>query len=173
MTRQHLHLHIEKLHTAHSARCGANSFPQVVVARPMTDLCATCQNNSAAIVRSVNLSEEEKSEVMLLKAIIRTHTHTLSLTYKALKTAEDYLMRYPTHTIHYTLVPCTSRQQGSVPFLVSVVKDCPDRSITSFMRLQIQEKGPTHNQLSAPLPCSPLDGGNTSTPEYRQLCRAE
>ena len=35
----------------------------VVVARPMTDLCATCQKNSAAIIRSVNLSEEEKSEV--------------------------------------------------------------------------------------------------------------
>ena len=35
----------------------------VVVAWPMTDLCATCQKNSAAIIRSVNLSEEEKSEV--------------------------------------------------------------------------------------------------------------
>ena len=35
----------------------------VIVARPMTDLCAVCQKNSAAIIRSVNLSEEEKSEV--------------------------------------------------------------------------------------------------------------
>ena len=38
-------------------------FLQHVVARPMTNLCATCQKNSAAIIRSVNLSEEEKSEV--------------------------------------------------------------------------------------------------------------
>ena len=51
--------------------------------------------------------------------------------------------RFTTHTIHYNLVPCTSRQQGNVPFLVFVVKGCPDRSITSLMRLLIQEKGPT------------------------------
>ena len=35
----------------------------VVVCKPMTDLCATCQQNSTAIVRSINLSEEEKSQV--------------------------------------------------------------------------------------------------------------
>ena len=34
-----------------------------VIARPMTDLCWTCQQNSTAIVRSTNLSEAEKSEV--------------------------------------------------------------------------------------------------------------
>ena len=38
-------------------------LPHVVVAKPMTDLCWTCQRNSTAIVRSANLSEEEKSEV--------------------------------------------------------------------------------------------------------------
>ena len=38
-------------------------LPHVIVARPMTDLCWTCQQNSTAIIRSVNLSEEEKSEV--------------------------------------------------------------------------------------------------------------
>ena len=31
----------------------------------MTDLCLVCQQNSTAIVRSANLSEEEKSEVGL------------------------------------------------------------------------------------------------------------
>lgn len=35
----------------------------VVVCKPMTDLCAICQKNSAAILRSCNTSEEEKSEV--------------------------------------------------------------------------------------------------------------
>ena len=35
----------------------------VVVCKPMTDLCSTCQKNSAAIIRSVNLTEEEKSQV--------------------------------------------------------------------------------------------------------------
>ena len=38
-------------------------LPHVVVARPMTDLCWTCQQNSTAIVRSAGLSEAEKSEV--------------------------------------------------------------------------------------------------------------
>ena len=40
-----------------------NFLADVVVCKPMTDLCATCQKNSAAIVRSFNMSEEQKSEV--------------------------------------------------------------------------------------------------------------
>ena len=40
-----------------------NFLSDVVVAKPMTDLCATCQKNNTAIVRSRNMSEEEKSEV--------------------------------------------------------------------------------------------------------------
>ena len=35
----------------------------VVVCKPTTDLCETCQRNSTAIVRSFNKSEEGKSEV--------------------------------------------------------------------------------------------------------------
>ena len=42
-----------------------NFLGDVVVCKPMTDLCATCAKNSAAIVRSFNLSEEEKSEVCI------------------------------------------------------------------------------------------------------------
>ena len=38
-------------------------LPQIVVARPMTDLCLTCQQNSTAIIHSANLCEEVKSEV--------------------------------------------------------------------------------------------------------------
>ena len=36
--------------------------PNVVVAKPMTDLCVTCQENTAKLVRSANLPECEKSE---------------------------------------------------------------------------------------------------------------
>ena len=36
--------------------------PYVVVARPMTDLCWMCQRNNGHILKSGNLSEEEKSE---------------------------------------------------------------------------------------------------------------
>ena len=36
-------------------------FPNVIVAKPMTDLCALCQQNTAKLQRSVNLPDEEKS----------------------------------------------------------------------------------------------------------------
>ena len=36
-------------------------FPNVVVAKPMTDLCFTCQQNTSKLVRAANLPEEEKS----------------------------------------------------------------------------------------------------------------
>ena len=47
-------------------RCWKQFLPHVIVARPMTDLCWTCQQNSTAIIRSVNLNEEEKSEVCIV-----------------------------------------------------------------------------------------------------------
>ena len=59
-TRQHLRLSV-----AYFTLCQVwrRFLQHVIVARPMTDLCAVCQKHSAAIIRSVNLSEEEKSEV--------------------------------------------------------------------------------------------------------------
>ena len=36
--------------------------PGVVVAKPMTDLCLTCQQNTSKLVRSANLPDREKSE---------------------------------------------------------------------------------------------------------------
>ena len=40
-------------------------IPQIMVMKPMTDLCWVCQQNSATIMRSANIPEEEKSEVKL------------------------------------------------------------------------------------------------------------
>lgn len=37
--------------------------PQILVTKPMSDLCWICQKNSTAIMRSANLPEEEKSAV--------------------------------------------------------------------------------------------------------------
>ena len=60
---------------SNSARCVSystfckvwrNFLSHIVICTPMTDLCATCQKNNAAIIRAVNLSEEEKSEVRIL-----------------------------------------------------------------------------------------------------------
>ena len=36
-------------------------LPHILTARPMTDLCWTCQSNNYVIYRGANLAEEEKS----------------------------------------------------------------------------------------------------------------
>ena len=40
-------------------------MPKVRVMKPMSDLCHVCQQNSRAIMRSANMPEEEKSEVII------------------------------------------------------------------------------------------------------------
>ena len=43
---------------------GVEKLPwTLVISKPMTDLCAVWQKNSVAILRSVNLSEDEETEV--------------------------------------------------------------------------------------------------------------
>ena len=42
-------------------------LPYVVVCKPMSDLCWTCQQNNSRIVREVNVPEDEKSEVLRLQ----------------------------------------------------------------------------------------------------------
>ena len=39
-----------------------NFYPNVVVSKPMTDLCMTCQQNTNKLQRAANLSEDEKAE---------------------------------------------------------------------------------------------------------------
>ena len=39
-------------------------YPNVVVAKPMTDICLTCQQNTSKLQRSANLSDREKSECL-------------------------------------------------------------------------------------------------------------
>ena len=41
-------------------------LPQVMVTKPMSDLCWMCQKNSIAIVRAANQPEEQKSEVKVI-----------------------------------------------------------------------------------------------------------
>ena len=50
--------------------------PQVVITRPMSDLCWVCQKNSNMIVRAHNRPVEEKSEVNLLICMC-VHVHSL------------------------------------------------------------------------------------------------
>ena len=39
--------------------------PDVVVPKPMTDLCLTCQQNTSKLLRSANLPKREKSECVI------------------------------------------------------------------------------------------------------------
>ena len=39
-------------------------LPSVILMKPMSDLCWTCQNNSTAIMRAANLSDTEKSSTI-------------------------------------------------------------------------------------------------------------
>ena len=50
---------------AYSAFCSIwrQVVPQIMVTKPMSDLCWVCQQNSTAIMRSANLPEEQKSAV--------------------------------------------------------------------------------------------------------------
>ena len=36
--------------------------PSVIVAKPMTDLCLTCQENTSKLLRAANLPDHEKSQ---------------------------------------------------------------------------------------------------------------
>ena len=37
-------------------------YPDVVISKPMTDLCLMCQQNTTKLQRAANLSDEEKSD---------------------------------------------------------------------------------------------------------------
>ena len=39
-------------------------YPDVVVSKPMTDLCITCQQNTNKLQRAANLPESEKAELL-------------------------------------------------------------------------------------------------------------
>ena len=65
--------------------------PHVVITKPMSDLCWTCQKNSTMIMRSHNQPVEEKSEV-----IHRPHKqcmfHIIKIPLQALHKAEEHLL---------------------------------------------------------------------------------
>ena len=44
-------------------------LPHIIITKPMSDLCWTCQSNNMKILQSANHPEESKSEVMILMYI--------------------------------------------------------------------------------------------------------
>ena len=51
-------------------------FPNVVMAKPMTDLCFTCQQNTLKLVWAANLPEEEKSQCVQARQPHLNSVHT-------------------------------------------------------------------------------------------------
>ena len=58
---------------AYSTFCGIwrRVVPQILITKPMSDLCAICQSNSTAIMRAANEPEETKSAVSTMSYINR------------------------------------------------------------------------------------------------------
>ena len=59
-------------------------LPHIIVGKPMTDLCWTCQQNSSIILKAVNKSTEEKSAVSkyinLYRLLLYTYSSNVALT---------------------------------------------------------------------------------------------
>ena len=66
-------------------------LPNIIVMKPMSDLCWVCQQNSAAITRSANRPEEEKSTVSTHQLHLHAHPITLNCL---------------THSLHYFALVC-------------------------------------------------------------------
>ena len=75
-------------------------LPHIVVGRPLSDLCWTCQQNSNIILKFVNKSVDEKSAVSKTKqnyytlAIFNQYTAAIFVHYllQAIKAAEEHLV---------------------------------------------------------------------------------
>ena len=67
-----------------------------MVCKPMTDLCATCQKNNAAIIRSSNMAEDDKSQVSV-ESVQMCDIHVNTMLNTDL-TKNSRLSRKQTHT---------------------------------------------------------------------------
>ena len=63
-------------------------LPQIIITKPMSDLCWTCQQNNTLVSRSSNKTEAEKSRVRVNKIFI---DNLVTITYQTLKMAEQHL----------------------------------------------------------------------------------
>ncbi len=81
--------------------------PQVVVAKPMSDLCWTCQKNSTLIMRAHNTPVEEKTEVNVINL---PFTYIFSTTFTSWCT---------THLILHSRCIINPLQPGPIYFLTS------------------------------------------------------
>ena len=55
---------MHQVHYTTFCRLWKELAPQIVVMKPMTDLCWTCQKNSAAVIKASNCNDERKFQVL-------------------------------------------------------------------------------------------------------------
>ena len=96
--------------------------PQVVVAKPMSDLCWTCQKNSTLIMRAHNTPVEEKTEVNVINLpftyIFCVYQQHFPYTIQALQRAEDHLTLVTQERSLYREALDESRRQTQAHFLL-------------------------------------------------------
>ena len=109
-------------------------LPQIIITKPMSDLCWTCQQNNSLIVQSTNKSEEEKSTVsfkfqdiymyMYMHKIINNinHYRYVLTIFQALKLAEQHLLAVSKERSYFRTVVKTSKDEVKEHFkLVGVL----------------------------------------------------
>ena len=106
-------------------------LPQIIITKPMSDLCWTCQQNNSLIVRSTNKSEEEKSTVsfkfqdiymyMYMHKIINNinHYRYVLTIFQALKLAEQHLLAVSKERSYFRTVVKTSKDEVKEHFTIS------------------------------------------------------
>ncbi len=94
--------------------------PQVVVAKPMSDLCWTCQKNSTLIMRAHNTPVEEKTEVNVINLPFTYIfcVYHFPYTIQALQRAEDHLTLVTQERSLYREALDESRRQTQAHFLL-------------------------------------------------------
>ena len=90
-------------------KLGEHFHASVVVAKPMTDLCLTCQQNTSKLVRSANLPDREESECILAQQenldCVQTERDFYRNACAEAKTNFDNLKRQSSWMIYTTHVP--------------------------------------------------------------------
>ena len=96
-------------------------LPYVIICKPMSDLCWTCQLNNSRIIRQVNVPENEKSEVLRRHETHLEHaraerTHYQNMCKQSRKAANIHSL----HDLHVSVFQYDFHLGFGTPLLISV-----------------------------------------------------
>ena len=85
-------------------------LPYVIICKPMSDLCWTCQLNNSRIIRQVNVPENEKSEVLRRQETHLEHARAERTHYQNMcKQSREAANIHSLHDLHVSVTPPLSR----------------------------------------------------------------